>query len=278
MYDNSRKDYPLNTIESKSSAFSIDRHEIRFTHDVPTFHPIRVHPDAAIRERDRQAQAAVRQPFGPGFLGSCVVVDLQWFDASAPAWNDTMLVIDRDRKRVVWGRGEDIVLGSGYPERHRVSLSTFWMPILVAASPLIIAIELRHAARELAHGMSRHGVNLMRQIKGQLDPETELLLIETLRNEWKHDRKFRRTPSVRQARHLLQFSRGQSKEFDDVEIEGGERMTQAILWIDHEGDEIARAVFLTDGRVRLRVLGATFTGDVARSLALHGQMRLDPCG
>ncbi|HJV32984.1 MAG TPA: hypothetical protein VJ694_03085 [Patescibacteria group bacterium] len=253
---------------------SIVREGLRLTTDGPAVPELRVDPDG---ERKRDARVRFRRPFhigdpetarpdpAPKAAPRTRTLHLQWLDRSReePVWRDTEIEIDLATRRLA--RIEGWLIGRSRMGSGALGVFIFASPALAALSPYIVAYNAFWRARERKEGMSRHAVVLMERLKDRLDPATEALLREALRNEWTHHRKMTRRVSREEARAALtecemtvsRFGRPDRRPCGEVRS-----------WRDADGDVIAdyEREDADPNPVTLRVLGSRLRGADAEAL------------
>jgi hypothetical protein len=214
----------------------------------------------AWRERQRASGIPDIAPDMVRPMPKLKTIHLQWLDTSyAPVWRDADLHIDLDKKRLYAAGGGIPFLYRGHQGSGAIGVFLFAAPVLAVLSPYLYVRSKLYRSKERRHGMSRHGIVLLEKIKGQLDPETEALLREALKNEWTHDCKVNRHVSLREAGAALEACDLTERVSEPVE---GDPIRQqrlcSLIWTDDAGDMIGHAEFV-DGRVHfMHVLGSRF--------------------
>lgn len=133
-------------------------------------------------------------------------------------------------------------------------------PVLFVLSPLIKVARDHYEKREREHEMSCYGIEWLKALKGQLDPETEILLIEALKNTWKHDQYMARTPSVQEAKEFLRQC--ELVVYTLTPRNESEEGYKRWLWFDQNGDPVGSYEnHIEFGAVPLKVLGSEFSDE-----------------
>lgn len=261
--------------------FDIVRAGIHLVSDPPSRYAVRIDPEGERKAEERRKRAAAwaasmrlsgrAYPWDlPGHKPRAVpplkTLHLQWSDGTEGAeWHDENLHINLETKRLYNDGGGIPFLGR---ERHgsgAIGVLLFAAPVLLLLSPLLVLRARRYEAREERAGMSRHAIALFEKLRGQLDDETEELLAEALKNEWLHDKKMARRPTLEEARAILGACRLVTRRFGET---GVPPVGEVRCWYDAEGDEVAK-IERSDGHVdppELRVCGKVFTGPEALAL------------
>jgi hypothetical protein len=191
-------------------------------------------------------------------------IHLQWFDTShEPVWRDTSIRIDLEKRR--FHQIEGWLIGQEHHGSGAIGVMLFSAPVLAVISPYLFVRATIYRSKERKQGMSRHGISLLKKLKGQLDLDTEALLAETFRNEWTHHLKMDRKVRFDDAPELLlQYDltlRVGPHEHAETPTLIGE-----FMWKDDEGDLMAHAQFVGESLHFMRVLISEFEEEQAKAL------------
>jgi hypothetical protein len=212
-------------------------------------------------ETDKKEQMARHWPRDGEALKT---IHLQWLDDShEPVWRDTAIHIDLEKHR--FKQIEGWLIGNRHHGSGAIGVVLLSVPVLAVISPYLFARAQIYRAKERKQGMSRHGINLLKQLKGQLDPETEALLVQTLKNEWAHHLKMNRKVRFDEASDLLQQC---DLTLSILPHEHAEAPTLIgdFVWLDDDGDMIAHAQFVGENLHFMTVLRTEFEEDPAKAL------------
>jgi|GEM_PF-3565628 len=257
---------------------AIVREGLQLVTDAPSIPKLRVDPDGERESEERRRHheeweekkraSGIDDSTPPDMIMKMPrlkTIHLQWLDTSyGPVWRDTDLHVNLDEKRMYSVSGVPF-LGGGHKGSGAIGVVIFASPALLVLSPYIIAKNARWQSRERKEGMSRHAIVLMERLKGLLDPETEALLREALRNDWTHHRKMTRSVTFAQARAAL-------TECELVESRFGrpDRHPRGVVryWRDADGDVIAHgeAADESPNPLVIKVFGSAFEGADAEKL------------
>jgi hypothetical protein len=271
--------------------FDIVRAAIHLVSDPPSSGAVRVDPEGEQKAegRRRRAKAWVeekraagivemwdRPEFVPRATPPLKTLHLQWSDGvEPPKWHDEKLHINLENTRL-YNDGAGIpFLGRGRQGSGALGVVLFASPVLLLLSPYLALRARRDRAREERVGMSRHAIALLGQLQGQLDAETEELLVRALKNEWLAAKKLALKPTFHEARAMLAECRLTVSRFGKA---GGPPPTgEARFWHDAEGDVIAHCEYEDHARnpATLRVCSAHFIGRAALPLLDVCKTRVD---
>ncbi len=266
--------------------FDIVRGAIHLVSDPPSQCLVRVDPDGARKAEERRERAqkwadekramGIVEPWDlPGYkprpTPPLKTLYLQWSDgAEGSEWHDEMLHINLETKRLYNDGGGIPFIGRVRHGSGALGVVLFASPVLLLLSPYLVLRARIYAAREERAGMSRHAIALLEKLRGQLDAETETLLLQALKNEWLRDQKLARRPTREEARTILTGCRLETRRFGRT---GRPPVGEMRCWYDAEGDQVAM-IERSDDHVNpesLRVCSSIFEGPEALEL-------LDVCG
>lgn len=135
---------------------------------------------------------------------------------------------------------------------------------------------------EQSLGYSRRFTSLVTWFSPVLEPETQILLKQSLQSLWKHEQWMKRKVDLAEAEQALSDAHVTCTQWDydpddwDSPNDPGP-MTERCEWVDEDGNRIANAYFYADYReefkdvqhVHLRVFGTCFYGKEAEDLVVH---------
>lgn len=177
--------------------------------------------------------------------------------------------IDVERRRIVGGTSGSWIFDNR--DDHNVSYAMAMMltaPLAAVLSPYVITVRAYYRWVEKRHGMSRYGVVLLEALRGQLDAETEALLVEALKNTWVADQAASRQVSLKEAKELL--GRCELREWRTSEeraaIWNRGHVSFGYYWFDDRGNNVARGQFCGKREHLIAVLGSDFYGTEADEL------------
>lgn len=254
----------------------IVRAGIQVVLDPPVDIEIRVDADgerkAQERQRNRREWAEQRRASGVDDFPSHLIrplppiktIHLQWYDTShEPVWRDTDIHIDLEKRR--FHQIEGWLIGQQHQGSGVIGVMLFSAPVLAVMSPYLFARVGIYRAKERKHGMSRHGIGLLKKLKGQLDAETEALLVETFRNEWRQHLKMNRKVRFDDAPELL-LNCDLTLRVGPHEYAETPALIGEFLWQDDAGDLMAHAQFVGERLHFMRVLLTEFEEEQAKAL------------
>lgn len=241
--------------------------------DAPMIPKLRVDPDGERKEEERRAHRRRSPGLEDMRMPRLKTTHLQWEDTSGKTvWRDTALRIDLDAKRTYRVDGVMLhFLGGGHTGSGAIGVALFAAPALLVLSPYIYARNARWRARERKEGISRHAIVLMERLAGQLDPETEALLREALKNDWKHECKMTRRVTFEEACAVLDACDLTEEHWH--EYAEPPNIGCGLVWRDDEGDIIGQAESVDDRLQYCRVLGTEFEPEQALGLIGHCRSR-----
>lgn len=243
----------------------------------PSVPPLRIDPESEEKEHKLQEEertwakehadkiASGRYQARPPLRG----IHLQWFgkmySGDELAWHDDSILIDLARKRLyscgLLAQKGDHARGEG-----ALGVGLLFSPFWLLVSPYGFVRRGLYQAAERRHGMSRYGIALFEELRGQLDAETEALLVTALKNDWLLDQKMSKRVSFDEAHEFLSRSRLKHRRFGAPD---NRPYGIARYWIDDEGDIIAEMVIEHQARnpAEIKIMGSRFTGKEAEDCA-----------
>ncbi|MFA5854010.1 MAG: hypothetical protein WC866_02885 [Patescibacteria group bacterium] len=271
--------------------FDIVRAAIHLVSDPPSSGAVRVDRDGERKAEEVRRRAATwaeekraagivemwdRPGYEPRVRPPLKTLYLQWSDgAETPKWHDEKLHINLENMRL-YNDGAGIpFLGRGRHGSGAIGVVLFASPVLLLLSPYLALRARRDRTREERDGMSRHATALLGQLQGQLDAETEALLVRALKNEWLAAKKLALKPTFHEARAMLAECRLTVSRFGKA---GGRPPTgESRYWHDAEGDVIAHCEYEDNAKnpATLRVCSAHFIGRAALPLLDVCRTRVD---
>jgi len=255
----------------------ITKYGVHFVHSPADHRRYRIDPNGAARAAERRASLAKMCPkdeTGEPLtlkLPPHVEIYLQVLDTSA-GWVDQTLCIETETMRFYHYDGATSHY-AGDPHRRRKAshLSHVLIPVVAAMAPFLAYSTWRHEREEAVEGMSRFGLDLLRKIKGQLDPVLEGMLRKALMNEWNRKKKLERSVDYFQACGVLDACDlvvSRVAAIPNEDSPGIEVTT--YLWIDSEGDVLGRVSFEDGEPFAARVLGTQFLAQDAKERERDG--------
>ena len=170
-----------------------------------------------------------------------------------------VIAIDLEKRRIAYSDSSSGLLGDEHRGAAMISLALLSLPVTLPLSPVLVAWNQWYKMQEARDGMSRHGRALLDALKGKLDPDTEALLRDALKNDWSYMKKVDRDVTLDEARSILStcdlvqdhLSAEEAAEYDDVEASG-------FQWCDDVGDNVANGHFYGSRDHYVRVCNTTF--------------------
>jgi hypothetical protein len=242
----------------------INRHGFRWEFDAPARYDFRIDPDGDRKAVVRRAEHV--RIFGESFpqLPPLKTLHLQWRDTD---WRDNDLHIDLGRMGI-FREDQCFPFLTTSLRRDMDWLPFIAAPVVLTFSAYFIARELRLQSDERKHGMSRHGVALLRKLKGQLDATSEDLLTQALKNDWNRQFQVARKVDFREAEMLL--SESVRTERLSLEARNGAEVRH-LSWLDTRGMLIGHMFFIDGRTFACKVCGSWFEGEEAYALASCGR-------
>ncbi len=177
------------------------------------------------------------------------------------------VAIDLNKRRLDWFYTTDWLFGQEHQGSGIIGVAIFSLPFLLPIAPFLILTRRCYEWREKRLGMSRYGHTLLRALRGQLDPETEALLTEALKNTWRHEQAMSRAVTLAEAKTILA---GCDLREDDLSAERAARRGdiefRQFHWFDEQEEYVADGSFYGERDHYVRVLGTTFEDDEADAL------------
>ena len=175
-----------------------------------------------------------------------------------------------DSKYEEWGNGTDLnvdleksTFGGSFASKPRgnsgdIGLAKFTFIPAILLLPIIILIRYYHGLVEKKYGMSHHSYAFLGALKGQLDQDTEAILIEVFQNSWARQKSLTKQVSFEEAQEILKNCR-LFEEFAPANssIEG-EPEARGFNWFNEEPWPIANGSFYGERDHYVRVLGSMF--------------------
>jgi len=245
--------------------------------DPPRKFQLRVDKDHEERRERERCESGLRAPLGPVYDPQpdhrpppLKHIHLDCWDKRYRQWSPCVVAIDLKKRRLDLSRTSTYLIGKEYRGSGMIGVALFSLPVTLPLSPLLIVINKWYGSREKRVGMSRHGWAMLKSLKGQLDPETEALLVEALKNDWTFDRKMSRQVTAAEAAELLAGCDLREHVYPaepgrGVCPEGG----RDLHWFDDAGDHVAQMQYVGDQLHFARVLGTEFEAEEAAKLAGH---------
>jgi len=144
-------------------------------------------------ERCRQRGGRLEE-FHPQFCGgdetaACRLptlkfIHLKQWDGVFRAWLPCRLAIDLKTRRPHHSGADAWFFSRGGRLEEDIGIILLSLPVTLPLAPILVAANCLYGAGERHSGMSRHSRSLLRALRGQLDAETEALLVEALQNDW----------------------------------------------------------------------------------------------
>lgn len=194
------------------------------------------------------------------------VIHLQWRDTEYERWVDTSIFINLEKKTI--HQCESWLLGRQHEGSGAIGVILFASPFLVLGAPYILGRNRLFKSSEHKAGMSRHGIALMKALKGHLNTETESLLRTALQNKFAHEKKMHQYPSLEEACALLDCC---TLRMDTHPGDDERPSLFAYHWYDNEGSRIGCANYEVhrDGKEHfypVYVFSSVFRDDEAKEL------------
>ncbi|HEU0051253.1 MAG TPA: hypothetical protein VFQ60_04345 [Patescibacteria group bacterium] len=172
------------------------------------------------------------------------------------------IAVDPVVNRIDWVHTDHELLGAEYRDSGVIGVFVLTSPLLVWFAPLLLLVRSGYKAMENWRGMSRQAHSLLASLKGQLDPETERVLTEALRQEWKFQHTHDRQVTFEEAKDLLRTCKLVEIVFAGDYGHEKEKLGHEFHWI---GEAPAEGVFYHH-KHSISVFGSRFEGTEADEL------------
>ena len=184
------------------------------------------------------------------------------------------VAIDLDKRRICWDRTSGNLLRRPDYGSGAIGVIIFSAPFLLPVSPFLLLLALFYRVTEKEAGMSRHGSALLKSLRGQLDAETETLLVEALKNEWQREREASRRVSLLEAAEILDCCDLREVVITDEDAaKRGDVGSLGLHWFDERDEQVAHASFYGERDHYVQVRGSTFFDKDADYLASRYRTR-----
>lgn len=196
-------------------------------------------------------------------------IRLDFWDAHYKKWiqGQCSIAIDLEKRRIHYGRTSSWLFGRQHQGSGAIGVALLSLPVTLPLSPILIGLNRYYRMCEEDWKMSRHGHAILKAIKGQLDAETEALLVEALKNTWKHDQAMSRKVDLEEAREILSQCDLRVDHVPAAVAESrGDVESREFHWFDDEGDRVAGGSFYGQRDHYVRVLGSMFEDEKADQL------------
>lgn len=196
-------------------------------------------------------------------------IHLDFWDPHYKKWikGQCSIAIDLEKRRIDYGRTSDWLFGRQHQGSGAIGVALFSLPVTLPLAPVLIGLNRYYRMCEEDWGMSGHGHAILKAVKGQLDADTEALLVEALKNTWKHDQAMSRKVDLEEAREILSTC---DLRVDHVPAEVAERRgdveSRGFHWFNDAGDHVASGSFYGERDHYVQVLGSLFENEKADQL------------
>jgi len=187
------------------------------------------------------------------------VIRLEYWRKS---WVPFIVKIDLEKKRLIdsaW------VLGKGHRGSGGIGVGLLSLPVILPLAPILFLINLGYYTMERKRGISRHALAFLRALEGQLDKETEELLVEVFKNEWVLGQYMKRLVTLEQAKEFLRLCK-LNEEYVSANIDICKTEGRAFHWFDDQGENVANGNFYGQRDHYVWVLGSQFEDEQADAL------------
>ncbi len=174
------------------------------------------------------------------------------------------IAIDLEKRRIDYDWSDSWMFGQEHQGSAAIGVALISFPIMLPLSPFLLGARKYYELQEKRYGMSRHGIAILKALKGQLDSETEALLTEALKNSWTREQKFfrLRPGTLEEAKALLSQCDLHEDDVDDGEF----GISKNFNWFDDAGVQVAEGWFHPGGARDIDVLGTQFNNEQAEEL------------
>ncbi|MBU1180390.1 hypothetical protein KJ885_05610 [Patescibacteria group bacterium] len=193
-------------------------------------------------------------------------INMQYWSSHYKSWLDCHIWIDLENEEIIWQSTDDWLFNKEYKGSGIIEVVVFTLPVTIPLLPILLGINGCYRFAEKSRGISRHSHALLKTLKGQLDPETEEILIRAMKNMWERDVYFSQQVSFEEAKALL----GQC-HLRDLRITGHINEEchyyRQLHWFDESEIHVGFAD-IANGELRqdVKVLGSFFEGEEAKAL------------
>jgi len=200
------------------------------------------------------------------------MIHMQFWRSDYKCWADCGIAINLEKKQIEYSYSSSWLFGKEYDE-SALGVMVASLPITLPLSPIIILVGRYYRMMEKRRGLSRYSHAILKALKGQLDAETETLLITALKKEWQKDEYIARHISLKEAKQLLYQchlyeSRG-TEDWSDEESYGWQQCT----WFDENGICVGFMQVRNECLDNCWVLGSHFEYEEAKLLPAYFKTR-----
>jgi len=188
-----------------------------------------------------------------------VRIELEQYRSDYDYWADCQIVIDKEKQEILFDYSSTHLFDKQHKGSGQMGVILFSLPFIILSSPVLLPLKKHYEKQEKLRGMSNHSHAVLKALKGQLDQETEELLIAAMKNSWEFDQEMDRELNFEEAQEFL----GQQHLTRQDDMNGG---VQAF-WLDNEKNNVALGTYNPFvGGFSVRVLGSEFEKEKAEAL------------
>lgn len=116
---------------------------------------------------------------------------------------DTRIAVNLENRRIDRTYTDSWLLNEHHKGSGMIGVALFSAPFMIPISPFLKLASWMYGRAEKRRGISRHGYAVFKAIHKQLDAETRDMLLEALKEDWRHKQEMRRQVSMEEAKHIL---------------------------------------------------------------------------
>ncbi|KPJ85979.1 hypothetical protein AMJ57_01145 [Parcubacteria bacterium SG8_24] len=183
--------------------------------------------------------------------------------------SDCSVAIDLERRRIDYTYTSNWLLGREHKGSGLIGVAVFSLPFMLPLAPFLWLANRYYGLMERRRGVSRHGWALYRAIRKQLDSATAELLLEALKNDWRHDRRMAQQVTLEEAKSILGRCHLYETTVSDERVKKSRMYAgikpQSFHWFDGD-DQIASGRFHGEYEHHVQVFRTIFENDEADEL------------
>jgi hypothetical protein len=226
--------------------------------------------------REREHQELLAEGFSDAVLPharpypplKCVHMDQHYRRQGQEFRSGCSIAVNYKTRRIDYTYSSEWLLGKEHQGSGMIGVALFSLPFMVPLAPFLWLASKYYRTMEKRRGLSCHGHALLKALRGQIDPETEALLTEALKNDWKHDQEMARKVTLEEAKEVLGRCDLHEDTVDEEraaeEDEPGDM--RGFHWFNDQEDQIAQGNFYEEREHFVEVLGSRFEGEAADAL------------
>mgnify|MGYP001591332215 CR=1 FL=1 len=193
--------------------------------------------------------------------GKLTFINLTSLDGYYKNWNYCTIAINNEKQKIDCDCTTPWLFDKQYKGSGYLGIIIFSLPIVILCSPYIAATILYYKILEKICGFSRHSRVILKTLKGQLNPETEKLLIMAMKNSWQLEQYLNQKLTFKEAQIFLREQRLVKQIYL---ISENETYTE-FYWFDDKDNLVAQVLPDYDF-FSILVLDSFFTKKKAKTL------------